>query len=77
MLGAVKLTKNADFDKYKYYGYGIEFDACRSFSLADVSLSLSDSTFGKNIMIFGADMSSSENTNNKKIYILVRVQSTG
>ena len=24
--GAVTLTKNADIDKYKYFGYGIGFD---------------------------------------------------
>ena len=27
MFGAVKVTKNADPDKCKYSGYGIEFDA--------------------------------------------------
>ena len=27
LFGAIKLTKNADFDKYKYSGYGIGFDA--------------------------------------------------
>ena len=26
LFGAVKLTKNADIDKYKYFGYGIGFD---------------------------------------------------
>ena len=26
LFGAVKLTKNADIDKYGYSGYGIEFD---------------------------------------------------
>ena len=26
LFGAVKLTKNADIYKYKYSGYGIEFD---------------------------------------------------
>ena len=26
LFGAVKLTKNTDIDKYKYSGYGIEFD---------------------------------------------------
>ena len=25
-LGAVSLTKDVDFDKYKYSGYGIRFD---------------------------------------------------
>ena len=27
-------SKNADFDKYKYYGYGVGFDAPKSFSLS-------------------------------------------
>ena len=31
-FGAVKLTKNADPDKYCYSGYGIQFDACSHFS---------------------------------------------
>ena len=26
LFGAVRLTKNADINKYKYSGYGIEFD---------------------------------------------------
>ena len=26
LFGAVKLTKNTDIDKYKYFGYGIGFD---------------------------------------------------
>ena len=26
LSGAVKLTKKADIDKYKYFGYGIGFD---------------------------------------------------
>ena len=33
LFGAVKLTKNADPDKYKYSGYGIGFDARGSFLL--------------------------------------------
>ena len=37
MFGAVKFTKNAEFDKYKYYGYGIGFDVRESFSLSDGS----------------------------------------
>ena len=32
LFGAVDLTKNADIDKYKYSGYGIEFDRHGSFS---------------------------------------------
>ena len=45
-FGAVKLTKNVDFDQYSYSGYGIGFDACGSFLLSD------GAGFGKNI-IFG------------------------
>ena len=26
LFGSVKLTKNADIDKYRYYGYGIGVD---------------------------------------------------
>ena len=50
LFGAVKLTKNADPDQFKYSSYDIGFDASGSFLLSD------GSGFGKNI-IFGADMS--------------------
>ena len=43
-FGAVKLTKNADPDKYKYSGYGIVFDLCESFTF--------ENGFGKNVIIF-------------------------
>ena len=35
--GAVQLTKNADFDRYKYSEYGIGFDECSIFSFSDGS----------------------------------------
>ena len=35
LFGAAKLLKNADIDKYKYSGYGIEFDASEIFSMSD------------------------------------------
>ena len=50
-FGAVKLT-NPDPDKYKYSGYGIGFDAIGSFSLSE-----GFSLFGKEVIIFGADLS--------------------
>ena len=59
LFGAVTLTKNADIDKYGYFGYGIGFDR-RS------SLSFPGGGFGQNVLIFGADMSSSAQINNKK-----------
>ena len=57
LFGAVKFVKNADIDKYKYSGYGI-----KTFSVAD--------GFGRNIIIFGVDMSSSMHVDNKKKDIL-------
>ena len=72
-FGAVKLTKNADFDKYNYSGCGIGFDAHASFLLCD------GSGFGKNVIIFGADMSSSAHVDNgkKDIQFVMTVQHKG
>ena len=64
VFGAVTLTKNADIEKYKYSGYGIGFDRRSSFSF-------SSGGFGQNVLIFGADMSSSIHIDNKKKDILV------
>ena len=51
-FGAVKLTKNTTgFDKYKYSGYGIQFNARGSFSVFD------GSGFATNVIIFCADLS--------------------
>ena len=59
LFGAVTLTKNADIDKYEYSGYGIGFDRRSSFSF-------SGGRFGKNVLIFRTDMSSSAHIDNKK-----------
>ena len=64
LFGAVTLTKNADIEKYKYSGYGIRFDRRSGFSVPNGG-------FGQNILIFGADMSSSIHIDNKKKDILV------
>ena len=64
LFGAVTLTKNCDIDKYGNSGYGIEFDRRSRFSFTG-------SGFGQNVLIFGADMSSSSHINNKKKDILV------
>ena len=58
-FSAVKLTKNADIDKYKYFGYGIRFDEEGTFSFCSGG-------FGCNVTIFGVDPSSSSADNNKK-----------
>ena len=57
LFGAVKLNENADPDKY-YSEYCIGFDAGGGFSLSD------GSAFGKNVAIFGADVSSSVHIDN-------------
>ena len=57
LFGAVKLTENADTDKYKYFSYAIGFDRHRCFLFGD--------EVGKNVIIFGVDMSSSPYIDNK------------
>ena len=58
MFGSVKLTKNTDIDKYGYSGYGIGFDRETYFSFGN--------DIGKNVIIFGVDMSSSSNIETEK-----------
>ena len=58
MFGAVKLTKHVDVDQYKYSGYGIGFDRKEFFSISD--------EVGRNVIIFGVDMSLSSYIDNKK-----------
>ena len=58
------MTKNAGIDKYGYSDYGIGFDRKSSFSFPSGG-------FGQNVLIFGADMSSSAHIDNKKKDILV------
>ena len=64
LFGVVTLTKNSDIDKYGYSGYGIGFDRKSIFSFPGGG-------FGQNVLIFGADMSSSIHIDNKKKDILV------
>ena len=67
MFEAVKLTKNAEPDKYRYCSYVLEFYSFSQFSW-------SDGGWGKNVIIFGADMSSSVHVGNKEKNILVLCQ---
>ena len=62
-FGSVKLTKNADINKYRYSGYGIGFDRETFFSIGN--------EIGKNVVIFGVDMSSSPKIDNRKKDILI------
>ena len=52
-------------NKYKYSGYSTRFDVHRNFLLSD------DSRIDKNVIIFGADMSSFVHTVNEKNDILI------
>ena len=59
LFGAVGSNKNSDIDKYKYSGYGIGFHRHGIFSYPGIGL-------GRNVIIFGVDMSSSTKINNRK-----------
>ena len=62
LFGSVKLTRNADIDKYWYSGYGIAFDRETSFSIGN--------EIGKNvIIILGVDMSSSTKIEKQKLVL--------
>ena len=58
LFGAVKLKKHVDVDLYKYSGYGIGFDRKGSHSIGD--------EIGRNLIIFGVDMSLSSDIDNEK-----------
>ena len=62
LFGAVKLTKHVDVDQYKYSGYGIGFDRKGSYSVGN--------EIGRNVIIFGVDVSSYPHIDNKKKDIL-------
>ena len=59
------MTENVDPEKYCYSRYGIRLDTCGTFSLPDVS------GFGKNVIIFEVDNSSSVHTDKRKKDILI------
>ena len=64
LFGSVKLTKNADPDKYMYNGYSKGFYSHSEFSFTDGSK-------GKNVIISGANMSTSVHVDNKNKDILI------
>ena len=65
LFGAVKITKDVNTLHYQYSGYGICFDAESDFSFGNI-------TNGKNVIIFGAEISFSSHSTNKtrNIYVL-------
>ena len=58
------MTKKADTDKYKYQDHGIGFDLTGTFTNPDWRI-------GKNVVIFGVDMTNSKHANNKTKDVLV------
>ena len=65
----MKVTKNAHLGKYKYSGSGIGFHSRSEFSCTHGSM-------GKNVIIFGADMSSSVDIDKKNKDVLVLGEGT-
>ena len=65
LCGAVKITKDVNTSHYKYSGYGICFDAESDFSFGNI-------VNGKNVIVYGVDMSFSSHAANKTqdIYVL-------
>ena len=64
MLGAVEIKqKHVDVDRYKYSGYDIAFNRKGSFSIGN--------EIGRNVLIFGVDMSSTTKIDNRKKDILI------
>ena len=72
LFGAMQITKNADTSKYNYKGYGICFDESEEFTHVRKRGNFSDTTDGRNVIIFGVDMSFSKHANNKanNIYVM-------
>ena len=72
LFGAMKITKNTDTSKYNYKGYGIYFDESEEFTHVRIRGNFSDTTYGRNVNIFGVDTSFSKHANNKvnNIYVM-------
>ena len=72
LFGAMQITKNADTSKYNYKGYGICFDESEEFTHIRKRGNFSDTTDGRNVIIFGVDISFSKLANNKanNIYVM-------
>ena len=70
LFGAVQITKNAtDYDKNNYKGYVICFDERSQFSHTITENGRAHATNGRNVLIFGADMSFSTHATNRANHI--------
>ena len=72
LFGAMKITKNTDFSKNNYEGYGICFDEGGQFSHTVGKGNFDHTALARNVIIFGVDMSFSVHATNKanNIYVM-------
>ena len=63
MFGATDIVKNSDKDMWVYNSYGIAFDSGDWWNFGDGT--------GRNVIIFGADGSSSTHVDNRKNKFLI------
>ena len=72
LFGAMQITKSTDTSKYNYKGCGICFDESEEFTHVRKRGNFSNTTDGRNLIIFGVDMSFSKHANNKanNIYVM-------
>ena len=72
LFGAMQITKNAtDNSKINYKGYGICFDQRSQFSHTITEDGRTHTTNGRNVLIFGVDMSFSGHATNRGNHIYV------
>ena len=76
LFGAMQITKNANTSKYNYKGYGICFDESEELTHVRKQGNFNDTTLGRNVIIFGVDMSFSKHENNKANNIYEHVVET-
>ena len=70
LFGAMQITKNAtDYDKNNYKGYGICFDERSQLGHTITENGVTHTSNGRNVLIFGADMSFSVHATNKANHI--------
>ena len=73
LFGSMQITKNAtDNDQNNYKGYGICFDEKSEFGHTITEGSHAHSTDARNVLIFGADMSSSVHATNRANHIYLK-----
>ena len=72
LFGAMEITKNAtDSDKNNYKGYGICFDERNQFGHTITKDGMTYTSNGRNVLIFGVDMSFSAHPTNRANHIYV------